>query len=175
MYKGDKELILELGGGTAPAYCRAYNNGINMDILDSPLVDIKADLRKLPLPVKDNEYEEVYLRFLIEHISWRILPNFIKELYRITKPGGKVRIIAPNLRVQCYMIACEKEIKLQPGGCQMIFGDQNYEDDKWQWNAHASSAPPELYEKLLRDAGFKYISIVPLIGWSGDQEIISLK
>jgi predicted SAM-dependent methyltransferase len=168
-------MILELGGGTSPAYCKHFGNGINVDILDSPLVDIKHDLRRLPLPIESESYPEVYCRFVLEHISWRILPDFIKELYRIAKPGGKVRAIVPNLREQCMMLIREKEIPLQPGGLQLLFGDQNYEDDKWQWNAHASSASPELYEKLFREAGFRHFISTPLIQWIGDQEIIALK
>lgn len=168
-------MILEIGGGETPNYCKQFGNGINMDILDSPLVDIKYDIRKLPLPIENNAHEEVYLRFVIEHVSWRVLPDFIKELHRITKSGGKVRAIAPNFREQAMMVIREREMKLQPGGCQMIFGDQNYEDDKWQWNAHASSASPELYEKLFKEAGFRFISIVPLPEWIADIEIIAIK
>lgn len=167
-------MILELGGGETPNYCKQFGNGINIDALDSPFVDIKHDLNNLPLPVKDGEYEEVYLRFLIEHISWRLLPSFIAELYRITKPGGKVRIIAPNFKAQCEILSRTKDWNLEQWIC-MAFGDQNYKGKNWIFNAHASSCSPELYEALLRKAGFRYISIAPLPEWIGDQEIIVIK
>lgn len=149
--------ILEIGGGTNPVYCKKFNNGINIDILQHELVDITHDLRKFPYPIQDKEFDIVYNKFVIEHISWRLLDKFIGEIYRILKDGGKAITICPDLYKQCEIILNKKgqnlEINLEPD-IQMIFGDQNYD-----WNYHASSCTPELYEKLFKNAGFENIDI----------------
>lgn len=166
--------VLELGGGTAPSFCKAYNSGINIDILDSPLVDIKHDLRKTPYPIGDQEYEMIYSKFFLEHVPWRQLSNIIKEVYRILKPEGRAIFIVPNFREQVKMVSRTKEFTLEPI-TQMIFGDQNYEDDKWMWNAHASSTSPELYEKLFKQAGFRHFHHEALPQWIADMELTIIK
>lgn len=166
--------ILEIGGGSNPTFCKKFGNGINIDILDNELIDIVHDLRKFPYPFKDEEFGMVFNRFVIEHLGWRNVEKFVQEMFRITKQGGKAIIIAPDLRKQCEIILTKKAIDLEPD-IQMIFGDQNYEDDKWIYNAHCSSLTPELYEKLFRIAGFKHINIAGIPQWPADIEIIAIK
>ena len=167
-------MIVELGGGFSPSYCKRYGTGINMDVLDHELVDIKHDLRILPLPLKDNEVDEIYSKFFLEHVSWRILPKFIKDVHRILKPGGRAVFIVPDLRKQMEFVMRREQFTLEPV-VQMIFGDQNYEDDKWQWNAHASSCSSELYEALFKQAGFSHFHSSPLPNWFTDIEITGIK
>ena len=165
--------ILEIGGGFSPKYCRRLNNGINIDILDHELVDIKHDLRKFPYPFENEEFDMVYNKFVIEHLGWRNLEKFAEEIYRILKPGCKAITIAPDLRKQCEIILREKELSLEH--IKMIFGDQNYLDDKWQYNAHSGSCSSELYEKLFINVGFRYINIVSIPQWMADIEITAIK
>lgn len=66
---------------------------LNHDIASLPGVDVVHDLRIFPWPFEDNQFDEVLMKDVLEH-----LPDTIKsleELYRITKPGAKVYITVP--------------------------------------------------------------------------------
>lgn len=85
---------LNLGAGTD------YREGwINQDI-DSKDVyggdtfaDIYYDLNNYPYPHKDNQFEEILSKNVIEHI--KDLDSHIKELSRISKSNCKLSIHAP--------------------------------------------------------------------------------
>jgi len=79
---------LNLGSGNVvlPGYT-------NLDSVALPSVDIIHDLDVYPWPIKDNTYEEVFCDNVLEHLSSIIKP--MEELWRITKPGGKIVIRVP--------------------------------------------------------------------------------
>ncbi len=56
--------------------------------------DILHDLNKFPYPIKDNSYDEIYAKHIIEHLNDVV--SFIKEMERILKPGGTVFIATPH-------------------------------------------------------------------------------
>ena len=167
-------MIVELGGGFSPSYCKRYNSGINIDALDHELVDIKHDLNSFPYPLEDNSVDEIYSKFFLEHVSWRVLPTFAKEMYRIIKPNGRATFIVPNFREQVKMMCRTKEWDYNDKIC-MVFGDQNYDGRNWVFNAHASSSSPELYEKLFKSVGFRYFFWDKLPNWNADMEIVIIK
>ena len=57
---------------------------------------VLADLNH-PLPFRDNVFDEVYLVHVIEHLLCPYL--LLKEVRRILKKGGIVKIFTPNARV----------------------------------------------------------------------------
>lgn len=66
---------------------------VNHDLANLPGVDIMHDLNKFPWPWQDGEFEEVYMKDVLEH-----LPNTIKsleELHRISKVDAKIYIGVP--------------------------------------------------------------------------------
>ena len=66
---------------------------VNHDIIKLPGVDVVHDLRIFPWPFDNGQFEEIYMKDVLEH-----LPDTIKsfeELFRITKPGAKVFITVP--------------------------------------------------------------------------------
>lgn len=52
--------------------------------IESPLADIKADIRNLPL--EDNSYDVIFCNHVLEHIPED--SQAMQELYRVMKPGG---------------------------------------------------------------------------------------
>jgi len=142
--------VVEIGGGAQPRYCRKFGNGVNLDVRKiDDWVDIIADFEK-PFPLDSDKYDFVYSQYVIEHISWRRVEQFISELYRITAKNGHVMILAPNLREQCKILANKEEWTMRE--LQMVFGDQDY-----QQNAHRSSMSPELTKQLFTKVGFNNV------------------
>jgi SAM-dependent methyltransferase len=56
--------------------------------------DVIHDLGTFPYPFADNEFEEIICRHVIEHVPDVL--GFVNELHRITKPGGKLKIVTPH-------------------------------------------------------------------------------
>ena len=52
--------------------------------IESPIADIKADIRNLPL--ENNEFDVIFCNHVLEHIAEDA--KALKELYRVMKPGG---------------------------------------------------------------------------------------
>jgi len=67
---------------------------IGMDSNPRTHADVIHDLGVLPYPFADDEFDEVVCRHVAEHVP--DVMAFVTELHRITKPGGRIRIIAPH-------------------------------------------------------------------------------
>lgn len=152
---------VELGGGTTPSFRP------NVDCRALPNVDIVADFEK-PLPLQSEEYNFVYSAFAIEHISWRRVPQFVSEIYRILKPQGRAIIITADLRAQCQYIL--KKPVWTFAEMETIFGSQDYGE-----NAHKSSMSQELALKVFRDAGFKSVNVLQVGICATDMQIDAVK
>lgn len=144
--------MIELGGGDNPH----TDSQCNVDYRKSEKVNFTIDFDKdpAPWPIQSDEWEVVYSRFCIEHVSWRNVPRFVGECFRILRPGGKVIIIAPNTEAQMQFILSKPEFDGDEGS--MLFGDQNYVG-----NFHAAAFSPRSITKLFQTAGFENIVIKP--------------
>ncbi len=50
-----------------------------------------------PLPFEDSSFDYIFLERLLQHYEYEQGLRLLKECFRILKPGGKIRIITPNL------------------------------------------------------------------------------
>lgn len=70
------------------AFLQKFRQMKNLDYttldIESPIADIKADIRKLPL--EDNTFDVIFCNHVLEHIEED--SRSMKELYRVMKPGG---------------------------------------------------------------------------------------
>lgn len=66
---------------------------VNLDIVKLPGVDVVHDLNKYPWPFKENQFEYIFCDNVLEHLNDIIKP--IEEIWRISKPKAKTRIIVP--------------------------------------------------------------------------------
>lgn len=80
---------LNLGSGKLDVR-RGY---VNLDVTNYPGTDVVWDLNKLPLPFKDNEFDEILAYSILEHINYVPLMD---ELYRILKKGCLIKIRTPH-------------------------------------------------------------------------------
>lgn len=55
----------------------------------------RVDITQFPLPFKDNEFEYIRVRNLLEHLPIEKQLNFINELHRITAGGKRILIRVP--------------------------------------------------------------------------------
>ena len=124
---------LELGGGSNPMIHPNVDVRPCYDAQGKPTVDFTADFNEL-LPIQSSEWDGIFSRFAIEHVSWRKIPQFLTEVFRTLKPGGKFVCITANTEAQLQWI------KDHPQGwddrdsfdsySSILFGDQDFIGNK---------------------------------------------
>lgn len=146
-FNADQKLI-ELGGGANPTLRP------NMDFRPGPTVDIVGDLSQ-PLPFEAASFDGVLCTYALEHISWRKVKEFIAEVYRILRNGGKAVFITANLREQAKRLVNTEE--WTDNEVCMIFGDQDY----LPGNMHLTGFSEQSAIRLFREAGFSQVMVMP--------------
>ncbi len=167
------EKVLELGGGANPMLHPNCDIRQCYDQQGNPTVDFTASFEE-PLPIQSDEWDGVFSRFVIEHLSWRKVKGFLAEVYRILKPGGKAVFITADTLAQI------KWLNDNPGGwdgkgfyesaSEIIFGSQDYED-----NTHKNFMCPTVAHELFREAGFTAVTSVSYGERSTDLMIEAIK
>jgi len=72
-----------------------------VDIAPGDKVDAVVDLEQYPWPIESDSAEDIVCSHYIEHTSDLI--KFMDEVYRILKPGGKIKVIAPYYTsIRCW-------------------------------------------------------------------------
>lgn len=82
---------------------------VNADTARFEGVDKNFDFNVFPYPFADNEFEEILADNILEHLD--DIPAAMKELHRIAKPDGEIRIIVPYYN--CYGAASDVTHKHQ--------------------------------------------------------------
>jgi predicted SAM-dependent methyltransferase len=59
-------------------------------------------------PFEDNTFDYVYSEHMIEHIEYDSALFMLRECFRVLKPGGKIRMSTPDLKVLVGLFANEK-------------------------------------------------------------------
>jgi SAM-dependent methyltransferase len=86
---GGPKKILDVGCGS-----NKYPGAIGMDFNPRTAADVIHDLGVVPYPFPDNEFDEIITRHVAEHVP--DVMAFVSELHRITKPGGRIKLVAPH-------------------------------------------------------------------------------
>jgi SAM-dependent methyltransferase len=81
--------ILDVGCGN-----NKYPGAVGIDFNPRTQADVIHDLGVVPYPFKDNEFDEVFSHHVVEHVP--DVMAFVSELHRITRPGGRIRLITPH-------------------------------------------------------------------------------
>lgn len=84
----DRPRKLNLGCGTD-----LREGWVNQDWIALPGVDVVHDLTILPWPFQDDEFDELVMINVLEHLPETV--RTMEELHRILKQGGRARIRVP--------------------------------------------------------------------------------
>lgn len=97
-----KYLNLGCGNRFHPAW-------INVDFVSTGAGVIAHNLNE-GIPFPDNSFDVVYHSHVLEHFAKDDAPGFLKECYRVLKPGGIIRMVIPDLEqiVRVYLLALEE-------------------------------------------------------------------
>jgi predicted SAM-dependent methyltransferase len=144
--------VIELGGGAHPMFHPNVDVRACLDESGQPTVDFTADFEE-PLPITSEEWDGVFAKYVIEHLSWRKVAGFVAELHRITRPGGCVVVVTANGEAQMrWALRQDWDEKIS----QCLGGDQDFED-----NTHKVFFNPAWIARLFRAAGFGSVVVVP--------------
>lgn len=66
---------------------------VNVDQMKIPGVDVVCDINAKKLPFENDTFEVIMLNHILEHIQ--NLEALLKELYRVSKNGGRILIRVP--------------------------------------------------------------------------------
>jgi predicted SAM-dependent methyltransferase len=120
--------------------------------------------KKIPLP--DDSVEVLYSSHMLEHLDREEARLFLKEAWRVLKPGGIIRLVVPDLEklVEEYLTSkdadkfIEKTLlgKRKPKSIKeklyyLIVGDRGH---FWMYDGKSLC-------KLLTEIGFKRVTILP--------------
>ena len=79
---------------------KKFDNPVTLDINPDCKPDVLWDLEKLPLPFKDNEFDEIHAYEVLEHTGQQGDHKFFfdqfTEFWRILKPGGLLCATTPK-------------------------------------------------------------------------------
>src|SRR4030095_5168225 len=81
--------ILDVGCGQ-----NKFEGAIGLDSNPRSHADVIHDLGAFPYPFEPNQFAEVMCRHVGEHVLH--VSGFVTELHRITKPGGRLKIVTPH-------------------------------------------------------------------------------
>lgn len=84
----------KLNLGCEKEYRNSEEGWVNLDADKSVKADVYHNLNKFPYPFKDNEFDEILVSHILEHLD--DVMRVMKELYRITKPNGILYITSPH-------------------------------------------------------------------------------
>lgn len=99
------------------------------------------------------EFDGLVSVYAVEHVSWRATRQLLSEFRRILKDGAPILLVLPNTKAQMEHLLRTQD--WEDAG-SMLFGGQDYGE-----NAHKAFMSPEYTTKLLQEAGFVDVQVIP--------------
>jgi predicted SAM-dependent methyltransferase len=153
------ELRLHLGCGGV-----RKEGWVNIDLLGDP-VDIAWDLAK-PLPFEDGAVDAVFHEHLLEHLPLSAGISFSKEVVRVVRPGGIVRVGVPDAGrlLRSYVDPSDDYLdRNHPGRPTRLLAAQ----ELFYWHRHVTMYDAETLAMVLEAAGLEQVTERPF----GDSDL----
>jgi len=129
---------------------------VNIDVREDVKPDLAINLEdELLKRFQDESVEEIFAKDFIEHLSWRIVEDFIRDCFRVLKKGGKMFIQTPDLEAIFNTTIRNPNYRFgELEGFKAIsfwvYGAQDYKE-----NLHKCGFTILTLKKLLESIGFK--------------------
>lgn len=81
---------------------------LNSDIPPNDKMDAAIDITK-PIAMRDDYLDVIYGSEVIEHIPLAAARQFLREAYRVLKPGGVIRLTTPDMEGICKEYLSRRE------------------------------------------------------------------
>ena len=153
LHLGGDAKVIELGGGSMPQWQPNVDVRYCFDDQGRPTVAFTADFDK-PLPIASDEWDVVFSRYAIEHISWRAVAGFVAEVHRILRPGGTAVIVTADAQAQMRWALAQEIWDDRISQC--LGGDQDYSE-----NSHKTFFSPQWALRLFQEQGFVKVIVYP--------------
>ena len=135
-----------------------------LDALPGPAVDYVGNCTDLSF-LPDGSCSEVYASHVLEHLGYDSeLPKTLAGIYRVLKPGGRLRAAVPDLEMLCRLFI---EPSLDGNGrfhvMRMIFGGRTT-----SYDVHYAGLNFEFLQAFLQETGFREVTRVKEFGLFND-------
>lgn len=80
---------------------------LNCDLFPSSLHVVHLDAVR-PFPFPDSSFDFIFSEHMIEHVTFLSGQGFLRECFRVLKPGGVIRIATPDLAFLCNLYSSNK-------------------------------------------------------------------
>jgi ubiquinone/menaquinone biosynthesis C-methylase UbiE len=162
---------MKLNVGCSDVQGEFRNRDVWINIDKSPF-DCKNFERADPLEgltYPDGYFEEIFCIHVLEHIERADHAAFLKELYRVTKPGGLIYIEVPDFIQICkYIVEINEKISsfdlthmdeyVERQRCWIL---SVYGKGRWAGDAHRWGFTADSLWKTIEDARFKNLELIP--------------
>ena len=142
---------------------------VNVDIRESSVVDLKADIRDLHM-IEDNSVDYVRAQYVLEHIPEKDVSKTLREWYRILKKGGKIEIAVPDLVRLAALFLADIDGRRWGKWYEGFYGAQEYPTD-----FHCSGFDKTRLENLLILAGFTEVKTSYFTYWKSRVRAVATK
>jgi hypothetical protein len=99
----------------------------NVDRLRECEPEEVVDLKSTPWPWKDNQFSDVAALHVLEHLgaSYEEWISILRELWRVTRPGGLIHIALPHPRHDNFLSDCSHVRPLLPSSFLLFDQEHN--------------------------------------------------
>lgn len=154
---GHKTIKLNIGCGTD--YKEGWINIDNNSDNNIERLDLNWDLH-YSLPFKDGSVDYIFNEHFIEHLSVEEGQSAIKDMMRVLKPGGVLRMATPDLEVtidKYINIPITKDETIKKFGLDFIKTRAERINIGFRWWGHKWIYDWEELDRRVREAGFTKI------------------
>jgi len=148
--------MLKLNIGCGTDYKDGWINIDNNSDHNITKLDLNWDLRN-PLPFKDNSVDFIFNEHFFEHLTTDEAQITFKDLMRVLKPGGVMRIAMPDLEVvvDTYLnIPLNKDPVIKTYGLDFIKTRAEWMNMSFRWWGHKWLYDWEELQRRLEEAGY---------------------